>query len=112
MGIVLLVPRIIKKVPTWKESEEKFPLRLFWGLAIMCLIISTFQVWREEKLKAKEGAVFVRVADIDPKRAITNPDIFPIGQKASVNVRWTVFGHLNAMQSGQVYLADDSKPET
>jgi hypothetical protein len=110
-GVALLAVEIFKKT-RWKEWAERLRWE-FWLVAGVCIFVATFQTWHEEKGKAKEGAVFVRPAGITPKRAgITNPDIFPVGEKASVNVRWTVLGQkpaLNAMQPGQVYLADDDK---
>ncbi len=116
VGIVLLVLEIFKRIPGWKLPHwvESVPPKWFWGLALVCLFLSTFQVWHEEKLKAKEGAVFVRVADMYP-RMTTGDDIFPVGENLAVNVWWTVTGRepaMNALVNGQIYLENDYKTET
>ncbi len=115
-GIILVVVELAKRIPRWKDKAEKwFSRRLFWSAAALCVFIATFQAWHDVRVKAKEDAVYLRIAAIAPRTKPTNPDIFPIGEPLNINVAWTVFGPkpaFNARQDGKVYLADDALAAT
>ncbi len=115
-GIALVLFEVFKRIPKWKDRVEKwFPTWIFWSTAALCVFIATFQAWHEEKVKAKEGAVYLRIAAIAPLRRPTNPDVFLIGEPLQVNVAWTVFGTkpaFNAYQDGKVYLVQDARMAT
>jgi hypothetical protein len=113
-GIVLVIIESLKKVSRTKAWAERLRWE-FWALAGLCIFIATFQTWHEEKVKGKEGAVYLRIAAIAPRIKPTNPDAFPIGEPLNINVAWTVFGQkpaFNARQDGKVYLEDDAVTTT
>jgi hypothetical protein len=47
-GIVLVILELIKRIPSWKENAERFPVWMFWTVASTCIFIATFQAWHED----------------------------------------------------------------
>lgn len=51
-GIVLVVFELVKRIPRWKDRAEKsFSPAVFWGGAVVCMLIATFQAWRDEHIR-------------------------------------------------------------
>jgi hypothetical protein len=54
-GIVLVIFELVKRIPNWKDKAEKwFPAKIFWGVAVLCMAIATFQAWHEEHTRAAQ----------------------------------------------------------
>jgi hypothetical protein len=114
IGTALLFPEIFKRIPRLKERFESLPHKLFWGLALLFFFLASFQVWHEQREKSKEGAVYVRVADITVQARIGTGEILFPGEPIHVNVSWTVFGQkpaLNVKQHGKAYLIENTSSE-
>jgi hypothetical protein len=97
IGIVLLIPEILKKIPAFRERSEKLPLKLFWGAGIGCIFLATFQTWNEEHQKVSIKSTYIEIAT---ENAPASP--FPVFQE---NKRTFInFGERN---NGH-FLAEDS----
>jgi hypothetical protein len=51
VGIVFLVPELLKKIPKCRKWAERLPHKLFWVLGGICVLIATFQAWHDERNK-------------------------------------------------------------
>jgi hypothetical protein len=116
VGIVLLIPELLKKVPAWKDWAETLPHKLFWILGALCVFIATFQAWHEEHAKRKEGAVYL-IAD-NPQFLVEAGDMLvriPVGKPLRFNVQWKTFGQfpaLDILHYSVCYIRDDSSDST
>lgn len=109
VGIVFLIPEMLKTIPPLSKRVEHLPRKLFWFLAASCVFIATFQAWNDEHTKVQNDAVYVIAAPPELVRTPQNPLALSVGQKLQVNITWGIFGQHPAkdtMELSHCYLAD------
>jgi hypothetical protein len=110
VGIVFLIPELLKKFPKTKEVAEKLPHKLFWILGAFLIFVASFQAWREQHEKVRAGRVELK-GTFTP---IFN-EIVRNGEPVSMNMAWEVFGSAPALEphsDGKIYLISDVSPDS